>query len=110
MGNLPYNWAPPNGYPDSRGYWSGYLLNRWNFAFRMVLPPESGVQLPLGQFLAPALVPNTLVDRIDLLLSNQTLTSRTRNAVRNYLRTGRSRERVAEALGLALASPEFQDY
>lgn len=31
--DLPYYWSPPNGYPDETGYWSGNMLERWNFAF-----------------------------------------------------------------------------
>ena len=34
MGNLPYHWFPPNGYPDATGAWlnTNGLLQRWNTA------------------------------------------------------------------------------
>ncbi|MDZ4767991.1 MAG: DUF1800 domain-containing protein [Chloroflexota bacterium] len=34
LGQAPYSWAPPNGYPDVAGAWlgSGMLLERWNTA------------------------------------------------------------------------------
>ncbi|MBE2183818.1 MAG: DUF1800 domain-containing protein [Anaerolineae bacterium] len=34
LGQLPYNWNPPNGYPDAAGAWlnTNGLLNRWNLA------------------------------------------------------------------------------
>jgi hypothetical protein len=34
MGNLPYHWFPPNGYPDAAGAWlnTNGLLQRWNTA------------------------------------------------------------------------------
>jgi hypothetical protein len=32
LGHLPFDWAPPNGYPDVGRYWANStgLLNRWN--------------------------------------------------------------------------------
>ena len=34
LGHLPFDWAPPNGYPDVGRYWANStgLLNRWNLA------------------------------------------------------------------------------
>ncbi len=34
LGQLPYNWHPPNGFPDAAGAWlnTNGLLNRWNLA------------------------------------------------------------------------------
>lgn len=35
LGQLPFNWPTPDGYPDSQSYWAntGALLNRWRFSF-----------------------------------------------------------------------------
>lgn len=37
LGQLPYGWQPPNGYPDVAGAWmnTGGLLSRWNTAMRL---------------------------------------------------------------------------
>lgn len=34
LGQVPLAWAPPNGYPDSDGYWTtaGAMVARWNLA------------------------------------------------------------------------------
>jgi uncharacterized protein (DUF1800 family) len=32
MGQLPYAWPAPNGYPDALGAWGGAVLPRWRFA------------------------------------------------------------------------------
>jgi len=32
MGNIPFDWPSPNGYPDVGAYWMTNLLPRWNFA------------------------------------------------------------------------------
>lgn len=35
LGQLPFNWPTPDGYPDTQNYWAntGALLNRWRFSF-----------------------------------------------------------------------------
>jgi hypothetical protein len=35
MGQLPFNWPTPDGYPDKKSYWAstGGLLNRWRLSF-----------------------------------------------------------------------------
>lgn len=35
LGQLPFNWPTPDGYPDEQSYWSstGGLLNRWRLSF-----------------------------------------------------------------------------
>ncbi|MEO8392902.1 MAG: DUF1800 domain-containing protein, partial [Chloroflexota bacterium] len=32
MGNLPFTWPAPNGYPDVQGAWLGTMYERWNIA------------------------------------------------------------------------------
>jgi uncharacterized protein (DUF1800 family) len=110
-GHLPYYWSPPNGYPDSRLYWSGFLRNRWNFSLDLSASDSLGIQLDLDGVLARNLTPQALTTRINALVANGKLAPVTQNAVRDFLRAGpRTRQRVDEALGLALASPDFQEF
>ncbi len=46
MGQLPFYWSPPNGYPDAAGAWinTNALLNRWNLAMLMPLTAEGWVE------------------------------------------------------------------
>jgi hypothetical protein len=109
-GHSPFAWSPPNGYPDARGYWSGFLLPRWNFLTALLDPETSSVQTDLS-YLDPAMTPQALTQQIHWLVSNGTLTESTQAAIRAYLRNGtRTPERIREALALALSSPDFQDY
>ena len=109
-GQLPFNWAPPNGYPDSRGYWSAFLLPRWGFSSRVMLS-ELGVEPGLGAYLNPSIRSAVLTDRIDYLLTNQTMTHAARSRIRRFLGPNpRASERVAQALGIGIASPDFQEY
>jgi uncharacterized protein (DUF1800 family) len=36
MGQLPFNWPTPDGYPQGEAHWRAQLLPRWNFAFALV--------------------------------------------------------------------------
>ncbi len=109
-GQLPFNWAPPNGYPDSRDYWSSFLLPRWSFSSRVMLP-EVGVTPQLDDFLNPHIRSAVLTARIDWLLTNQTMTQPARSQLRRFLGPPpRTPEHVAQAIGIAIASPDFQEY
>jgi uncharacterized protein (DUF1800 family) len=109
-GHLPFSWSPPNGYPDARGYWSGFLLPRWNLLTTMLEPDTSGVQTDLS-YLDALRTPQGLVQQINWLVANGTLSEATLTALRTYLRAAPlSPERTREAVALALSSPDFQDY
>lgn len=47
LGQLPYNWPTPDGYPDEQAYWAstGGMLNRWRLSFLSLasLLPEINV-------------------------------------------------------------------
>ena len=84
-GHLPFNWGPPNGYPDSAGYWSGYLLPRFDFASLFLVVEQYGVSLDLP-FINPNADPAELRLILDLLLTGGTLGETTGAAVEDYLR------------------------
>lgn len=109
-GHLPFAWSAPNGYPDDPTYWSGFILPRWNYAAQLPVTEESGIRVD------PSLEnenvkPKVLVRRIDQQIFNRTMSSRTKKALTEFLEARPvSRKRVREAVGMALASPEFQLY
>ncbi|MEM7586249.1 MAG: DUF1800 domain-containing protein [Acidobacteriota bacterium] len=108
-GHLPFTWAPPNGFPDSDGYWSGYVLPRWNFS-QIVLAPQSGVAVDLP-FLNPQMPPEEIRYVLDVLLLGGTMSVATSVAVADYLTAApQNQKTLAEAIGLVLGSPEFQHY
>lgn len=109
-GHLPYTWQPPNGFPDSAGYWSGQVLPRWNFATLATSAEDSGIGLDLP-FLDPSLPAEELRALLDLLLLGGTMTPETGSAVVDFLQARPpTAATVREALGLVLAAPEFQNY
>ncbi|MCH9649043.1 MAG: DUF1800 domain-containing protein [Deltaproteobacteria bacterium] len=110
MGHVPFTWSPPNGFPDSEGYWSGYLLPRWNFATTLLDIEEAGFsfQQPL---LKPNLSPAQLMRRIDWLLFNKSLPANARRGIGRFLEEGPTNQiRIRQALGLAFSLPQFQEY
>ena len=46
LGQVPYSWPAPNGYPDSLGAWGSNLLPRWGFASRLLDGLVPGVSVP----------------------------------------------------------------
>ncbi len=110
-GHLPYAWSPPNGYPDSEGYWSGFILARWNFATTFLDPGRrTGIEVDLP-FLDAGLEAAELVREIDRALLNGSMGDATRQSLEDFLGSGDlDRKRILDAVGLAVASPEFQEY
>ena len=109
-GHMPFGWLAPNGYPDTADYWSGFLLPRWNFASLALTAEEAGVVLDLP-FLDPSMPADEIVTTLDALLLHGTMSSATREAVVDFLQAAPVNPlRLREAIGLVLASPEFQQY
>lgn len=46
LGQLPFMWPAPNGYPDVAAAWTGTLLARWNFALALAHNDIRGVDFP----------------------------------------------------------------
>jgi hypothetical protein len=69
LGQLPFNWPTPDGYPDSQSYWvsTGGLLNRWRLSFLSfapVLPVLNVIQVDYPGMLSSA---NTLAAVVDTM-------------------------------------------
>jgi uncharacterized protein (DUF1800 family) len=117
-GHLPFNWSPPDGYPDTNAYWMGLVLPRWNFAAALVSNTGgnnggiNGVTIDTAalSFVFPTQTTrDQVVARLDELLFAGTWASGEKEAVRVFLPTGTlSNTNKRDALGLALSAPSFQ--
>lgn len=72
LGQLPYYWPTPDGYPDVRDYWAstGGLLNRWRLSFLSfanVIPEIDVIQIDYPGLLDGA---DTLASLVDALTNN----------------------------------------
>ena len=123
MGHVPYAWFPPDGYPDVAGAWlnANGLLHRWNAA--MVLAhahhgwTDGAVTLDLEAVVPAADTAGDLVDAAWRRLLGDPIDAATRATLLTAVGAGGAgqrvtptarRERLAQLVGLVLASPAFQ--
>lgn len=108
MGQVPFFWAPPNGYPEAAAYWAGHILPRWRYGFSM-LQEQGDVGFNYAPFNKDT--PEEVVDQIDLYLFAGAMPAEDRDSLLAYLgQPPIPFQRILEAVGLAIASPAFQEY
>ncbi len=112
MGQVPFMWNPPNGYPHSFEYWGTLVLPRWNFAFSLGVPGNvGGATVDTTALLAGAATAQKVADRLDLVLFGGEMRAADKAALIAYLQPDPpSTTKLRDAFGLALASPGFQWY
>ncbi|MFO0554613.1 MAG: DUF1800 domain-containing protein [Polyangiaceae bacterium] len=101
MGQAPFAWPTPDGYPTRRERWLGTLMTRFSLASALGRNDLEGTRLDLDRLRA-AVVGSDKTVALAAHLFGRAPTARERDAL-----TGRSPD---NALGLALASPGFQVY
>ncbi len=110
QGNTPFFWHPPNGYPDSEGYWSGLLLPRLDFAL-IGLEPELDLLRTNLPFMDEPLETSVLVEVVDGFLLHGGMTAASKESLTRHLESiTAGPRRNLEGVALTLASPEFQYY
>jgi hypothetical protein len=125
MGQLPYNWNPPNGYPDAAGAWlnTNGLLNRWNMGLSFPFASEGwyeDIALNLNTLVPPVANADQLVSAsaAAILGSPARLSGEDRALLLAYVTDGGSptlpltddirANKLPSLIGLLLASPQFQ--
>ncbi|MDX2163029.1 MAG: DUF1800 domain-containing protein [bacterium] len=123
LGQVPYHWGPPNGYPDAAGAWinTNGLLHRWNLALDLANASEgyvSGVALHLEAVVPPQATVGALIDTAAERLLGHGLPDADRALLAAYITRSGSLEEGINAdtyyekapglIGLVLASPYFQ--
>ena len=112
MGQLPFNWPTPDGYPDTDAAWQGNLMARWQFALGLARNDFDGTQIDLPALISAADSddPPTLTDRFADLLLGQPLPTPIRNGLLQSLNPSVIAPEELPALLLAgmLAGPGYQ--
>lgn len=90
LGQLPYYWPTPDGYPDSQEYWAstGGLLNRWRLSFLSfagLIPGLDVIQIDYPAMLGGADTLNAVIDRITAEVLMRPLSSRDRRIIADWL-------------------------
>lgn len=123
LAQLPYNWHPPNGYPDAAPAWinTGALLARWNTAFHLTdgaLNDPKGTRTQLLNLVGRPRTVDALVSTVSARVFGAPLTGAERVPYVTFASDGlggatrvtrQLLERKAGALfGLMLSSPAYQ--
>ncbi len=116
-GHRPFYWGPPDGYPDTITYWSGFLLPRWNFGASLLFvsnggnPGISGIMVDVSTFLDGLDTVDAMLTQISDALFGGEMPPAEKARIGNYLAVSfGSQIRQREAIGLAIGSPSFQWY
>jgi len=125
MGQVPYSWHPPDGYPERAEAWinTNGLLERWNFALNMSAAGEgyfSGLALNTEILVPQVETVGALVDAAAERVLHSPLGSADRDTLIAYVSRQNDanqrvtdnlrREKLPGLLGLLIASPYFQWY
>lgn len=103
LGQGPFQYPTPDGYPDRTAPWLGTLLWRWNFAFSAVSNRLPTVTVPLDQ-LAQA-IGGLQPERLLPYFIGRKGSAAELKAIADYQNLNRN---DAELVSLMLASPAFQ--
>lgn len=107
LGQVPFAWPTPDGYPDRDEAWSANLMPRWAFAWDLNLDGPEGVGVNWSSVCAEDRPPAEAADRIATLLFGAPLPVDERDALLAAMPGDDldARKTLAAAL---LASPRFQ--
>ncbi|MGH7133322.1 MAG: DUF1800 domain-containing protein [Phycisphaerales bacterium] len=120
-GHLPFNWGPPDGYPDTTEYWIGLLLPRWNFGAQVPIassPTSTGIGgirmviTDTGGLLATLTTRDTVINRLNQAMFGGEMNAVDKERVRIYMPASGTISNTSkqESTGLAIDSPGFQWY
>ena len=123
MGQMPYFWHPPNGYPEPAGAWinTNGILERWNAAMRFALAGDGyfeGAALNIDLVVPQAGTVGELVDAAIASVLGTEITSEDRDQLIAYVSRDANpdqpltedlrRTKLPGLVGVLMASPYFQ--
>jgi uncharacterized protein (DUF1800 family) len=107
LGQQPYVWQTPDGYPDQIEYWAGNILTRWNFASAAGGASGTDFRVDIAPFTFTTA--DGVVGAISRYMFGGEMLPSLRNELKEYLGTAQpSAARIRETLALALSSATFQ--
>ena len=122
LGNAPFFWGPPNGYPDAEGAWIGNLLGRWDMLdsiTRNELPGLHVDYVKLLNILAPLPDISLTGFRLNEKLAGGAMTPSEQFWVQEYVDIGvilfnlgfvTAEELTREVFAVAASAPSYQYY
>lgn len=111
MGHRPFQWAPPDGYPDKESYWSGLILPRWNFAFSLMNGNVNSTTVDINATFSSSTVRTTFVNAVINKMRQAHLGDGAIKLLMNYKKTATlTTIDRQEIVALAFANTDFQRY
>ncbi len=110
MGQRPFFWPAPNGYPEVGAAWlnSNDLLARWNFALGLAAGALRDTQVDLPALASGAATVEEALDALSLRLLGGALTGGPRQYLLDALAEYSPDDALVPLTALILASPHFQ--
>ncbi len=116
MGQIPFHWPAPNGFPDVQGAWADNLLPRWNMATAIVGNQLRGAQTNTEPFLnllesrGVTLDPEAVFAFLAQYLLGRPLTTDENGILMDFVNSvaDTPESQIMNGIGLLLASPAFQ--
>ncbi len=110
LGQVPFTWSPPNGFPDSEEYWSttSGLLDRWNFGLLLTSNQIRGMEVDLKSLTRDAASAEDVVDVLSLRFLGELLPDNARSILVDFASSGSLDKNIPSIAGLILGSPHFQ--
>ena len=109
MGHEPYQWAPPNGYPDAFDFWSGGLLPRWRYGsyiYNQNYNPKFNLKAFEGD-----MDTKKFMNRLKKTFFGGKMSNVDKDVLESYVDANIDADwRRRETLGLAVSSSSFQWY
>lgn len=114
LGQVPFEWPDPDGYPDDAGAWISGLTPRWHFASLLLNGWASWVRVDAAELLGlcAGAGPDLWPRAIDAALTSGAMSESDRDALTRFVTAapGSSTQVLVGAFELAASSPSFQQY
>lgn len=115
LGQIPFHWPPPDGYPDVATAWAANLLPRWNAALALLHDQLPGANVPLEQLLQASQTTTTqqALQLFAGLVNGRSLTGEEATLYERYINSSNlndtgAYQRLRDSIALLLAGPDFQ--
>ena len=109
LGQLPFRWPLPDGYPDRTEVWTYGCLARWQFAVDLLSGQIAGTEVPLDDRpSSSALGTVEASERLSRIVLGRTLPAAETEALASLSAAQDSKAATAQQLALLVASPQFQ--
>lgn len=110
MGQQSFVWETPDGYPDNTQYWSGGIMQRWNYGDFVSALAAGDIIVDVAPFRLTD-TPDGITAAINRAFFGGEVPAKTEARLKSYLSTAAiTNTRVREALALAINSSTFQWY